>query len=95
MTVFFSINGINQLIIKSAKPGKLMVTEVSFQDILDFKNWHFKHYKKFYKGSIETKGKSIPKENKTYFPISSLFHFVYDNENKGCFKASAQINCLF
>ena len=44
-------------------------------DILDFKSWHKVYYKK-YCILVDRRGSKVPKEEKVYFSISSLFHFV-------------------
>ncbi|PSN43920.1 hypothetical protein C0J52_03660 [Blattella germanica] len=77
---YYSIREITELIIKSAKPGKIEVKEVVGSDIINFKSWWKPLYKKIVV-SEETKHK--PRNDKVLFSISNLYQFEYNSERRG------------
>jgi len=90
----FTVHELTQIIINSTnKPGKMLVHEVSAEDIFDFKSWAGEYYKKSCV-SEETRGRKTTKENKVYFQITTLFHFEYDEKKKGSVKAFTSVNGL-
>lgn len=89
----FSMHEITEIIINSTKSGKFEVREVEGTDILNFKSWNCKFYKKSCL-SQETRGRNVAKEQKVYFSINKLFHFVYECKNKGYIKAFTNIKGL-
>jgi hypothetical protein len=89
----FSVHELTEHIISSGRPGKFTVHEVTAKDVMNFKQWVGKYYKKS-SISQETRGKKVPKENKVYFQISSLFQFEYKSQHKGYVKAYSTINGL-
>lgn len=60
---------------------------VNGKDVLDFKNWWSKHYKKTCL-SIKSCGRSTPRAQKESFAISSFMEFRYDHTRKGIVEAS-------
>lgn len=89
----FTVHELSEVIIGSAAPGKFEVQEVDACDILDFKNWHAEYYKVSCI-SAETRGKKYNKDQKVRFSINKLFHFVYEDKEKGYIKAYTSVNGL-
>lgn len=79
---FYSIHEITQFIIKSSKSHKFIVKEVCTDEILDFKKWWPMLYKKNCT-SEETRKKTVPKDQKKKFMISSMMHMTYDSNTPG------------
>ena len=74
----YSIHELTNLIIRSTKSQKFTVKEVQSEEILEFKNW----WPKFYKRkciSEESKTRNVPLNQKVCFMISSLMHYSYDS----------------
>lgn len=87
----FSLPEIIDHIKQSGKPGKFTVNEVKATDVLDFKGW----WKRFYKKTtISEETKNQPREERVQFGISALFHFVYDANLRGYIKGFPRINGL-
>jgi len=74
------------LIISSTKLQRFSVTMVECDDIINFKSWWREHLKKN-SVSLETLGRSVPKDKKVNLQISQLNHFTYKKENVGVVKA--------
>lgn len=89
----YSVEEIRALIITSSKQGKFMVKEVQTEEILNFKDWWPRLYKKSCI-SEETRSRAVPKNEKFQFGISSLMHFSYDNNLPGTVLASHFIDSL-
>lgn len=64
------------LILRASKCGKFSVHKVQTNEILDFKTWWPRFYKKN-TISDETSGRGISKENRISFKISTFKHFIY------------------
>lgn len=75
-----------EVICNSAKGHKFTVEMVNGEDVLDFKNWWSKHYKKTCL-SIESSGRSIARAQKESFAVSSFMEFRYDHTRKGIVEA--------
>lgn len=73
--------------------GKFEVHIIDSNDILGFKTWHPQFYKKSFI-SAETRGKNFNTEQKVHFSIHKLYHFEYENKNKGYIRAYTNINGL-
>lgn len=91
MDRIFSIHEITELIIKSGKVGKFLVTQAQASNILDFKQWWPVFYKKT---TISEETKRKPRKERVSFAISKFYHFVFSSECKGYIKAYTTINGL-
>lgn len=58
---------------------KFIDKELNTNEVLEFKNWWPKLYKKIVI-SEETKARTVPKDKKVNFLISSFMHFTYDSK---------------
>jgi hypothetical protein len=74
----YSIQELTNIIIESSKNRKFTVKVVESEEIIEFKKWWPKNYKKNCI-SQETKSKTGPKEKKVNFLISKCMHFTYDS----------------
>lgn len=70
-----------QLICSAHK--KFTVSMVKTEDILDFKSWWTKYYKKN-SISIETQSRQVPRNEKQHFLVSHFLEFEYSSAQKGC-----------
>lgn len=61
---------------------KFTVSMVNIDDILDFKNWWGKFYKKD-AISLESQSRSIPRSDKQHFLVSNFMEFEYSSNMKG------------
>lgn len=78
----FSVHEYTQIILASSAQRKFTVMEVSGKEIIDFKNWWPKFYKKSVI-SLETLKKTIPRTQKQPFSISQFNHFIHNSESPG------------
>lgn len=62
---------------------KFTVSMVKTEDILDFKGWWTKFYKKD-AISIETQSHQVPRSQKQHFLVSHFLEFEYSADQKGC-----------
>lgn len=69
------------LIRSAAKRNRFEVQTIEAKDIIDFKSWWPKYYKKA-AISLETSGRSTPKDQKVHFKVSQFNHFSHSEENK-------------
>lgn len=84
----YSVKEYAELIVRSCKiPHKFMVKMLETDDIMDFKNWWPLLYKKTC-NSIETARRSVPRNEKENFGISSYHYFEYCAEKPGLVLAS-------
>lgn len=74
----------------SSIQGKFSVNLITADKILNFKTWMKKYYKKTCI-SKETRGKMVAKQDKVSFQISTLYHFVYESNDKGNIKGYGTI----
>lgn len=82
----YSIREYMELIVKSGK--KFKVTLITHEDIIHFKEWHHKYYKKNL-NSIESA--SLPRSEKISFKVSQFHHYIFE---KGHVTCSREINSL-
>ena len=80
------------LIEKSSKKGLFSIYRAKNENILDFKSWWPKYYKKTIL-SLDSYGK-IPKDQKTTFQISQYNEFEYDCNKPGIIKVRPFIDGL-
>lgn len=90
----YTIHELTELIISSSTKNKFSVKEVTTSDIVNFKDWWPKFYKKNCI-SEDTISKSVPRQSKVAFNISSYSQFIFDKENKGCVVVSQFIDGAF
>ncbi|XP_063229450.1 uncharacterized protein LOC134534793 [Bacillus rossius redtenbacheri] len=87
----YSLREITELVIKSSNNNKFIVTHVKSEHIFDYKNWWPQYYKKSVV-SEETRPRSVPKDDKQQFGISSFMHFSFSQEMPGTIVARKFIN---
>lgn len=90
----FDIHKYTEIIVNSSAKRKFTVKEVQTNEILDFKQWWPKYYKKTCL-STESEKKNVPRAQKTSFGISILNHYAYSSETPGYVVASEYINSIF
>lgn len=78
----YSLREITENIIKSSKENKFMVTLVESVHIYDYKKWWGQYYKKTVV-SEETRPRSVHKDEKQHFGISSFMHFSFNKNVPG------------
>lgn len=62
---------------------KFTVSMVKTDDILDFKGWWTKFYKRD-AISVETQSRQVPRNQKQHFLVSHFMEFEYTTDQKGC-----------
>lgn len=71
----------NELILKASKVGRFSVHKVQPNEILSFKNWWPKSYKKITVSDFRRKvSRAIPKDQKITFKMSTFKHFEYQSK---------------
>lgn len=76
--------------LKASKSGRFTVYHLTSDDVLSFKKWWPKSYKKM-TNSDETSGRNVPKENKQPFKVSKYKQFLYNKDTPGKLVASEYI----
>lgn len=71
-----------ELMLKASKCGRFTVYHLTSDDVLSFKKWWPKSYKKM-TNSDETSGRNVPKENKQPFKVSKYKQFLYNKDTPG------------
>lgn len=79
---FYEPSQICEMVCSAGTPGKFTVHMIDSDDVLDFKSWWPKRYKKNCLSS-ETQSKSVPRSGKQEFSISHFMEFRYDSSLKG------------
>lgn len=87
----YSLREITENVTKSSKNNKFMVTLVESEMILDFKKWWGQYYKKSVV-SEETRSRTVPKDEKQLFGISSFMHFSFNKNMPGTIVAKKFIH---
>lgn len=87
----FSVHEYTEIIIASSAQKNFTVMEVSGEEIIDFKQWWPKLYKKNVM-SLETSNKIIPRAKKQPFSISTFHHFRHNSESPGYVVCSEYIS---
>ncbi|XP_050314378.1 uncharacterized protein LOC126748889 [Anthonomus grandis grandis] len=80
-----------EVICNAAKGQKFTVEMVDTDDVLNFKNWWSKYYKKTC-FSLESSARSIPRSKKESFAVSTFMEFRYNHERKGTVEALKYID---
>ena len=87
-----TVHEISTIIITSTKNNtKFSVKEVETSDVLDFKKWWGKFYKKT---CVSEETKSFPRKDKVNFQISTYSCFKYTSQQKGTIQAYPFIDGL-
>lgn len=87
----YSVHELTELIVTSSRTGKFEVCEVQAIDIRNFKDWWPLVYKR-HVVSEETASRTVPRDQKIYFGISTMMHFSYISQLRGCIIASQFID---
>ncbi|PSN53749.1 hypothetical protein C0J52_02214 [Blattella germanica] len=74
-----------ELITSSSSKNAFTVHMVHKEEILDFKSWWPAHYKKNVL-SVESQGRTVPREMKQHFSISEFMEFSYYKQTPGVVK---------
>ena len=80
-----------EIIIKSSSSQKFTVTMVDVEDVIDFKDWWPRLYKKIV-NSVETE--NLPRDKRIPFHLSTFRYFRYSGEFPGTVVASSFIAAL-
>lgn len=75
----YGIHELTNIIIQSSKTHKFTVQEVESKEMMEFKKWLPKFYKKTCI-SEETKPRDVPRDRKVNFMISTCMHFIYSSK---------------
>ena len=89
----YGIDEVTEIIKTSCRLGKFEVKVVQSSEILNFKSWWPHFYKKTCT-SEETISRTVKRQDKVHFGISSLMHFKYNHELKGCIIGSQFIESI-
>lgn len=87
----FSIHQYTELVVKSSAKNHFTVKEIATDDVLDFKNWWTKYYKK-QSLSLETNKRGVPRNQKRSFSISQFHYFLHQSSKPGYLVASEYLN---
>lgn len=87
----YSVHQYTEKIIQSSQKNKFVVKEVSTQDIMDWKKWWPKYYKKT-SASTDSLKKGIPRNQKVYFTISKYHHILHNKDMPGIVEAREFVN---
>lgn len=78
----FSVHEYTNLIIAASARKNFTVMEISGNEVIDFKTWWPKYYKKNVV-SLETSKKEVPRAQKQLFTVSQFSHFIHKSDTPG------------
>jgi len=87
----FSVHQYTEMIASASASHKFTVKEVITADILNFKDWWSRYYKKN-SISLETNKRGTPRDKKQSFSISQFHYFLHQSSKPGYVVASEFIN---
>ncbi|RZF36716.1 hypothetical protein LSTR_LSTR005029 [Laodelphax striatellus] len=87
----YSLHEITEIIVKSSTKQNFIVKEISGNEILDFKAWWPRFYKKNTL-SVETSNKNVPRNQKAQFSVANFHSFEYNSLKSGEIIAKRYIN---